>query len=124
MNTNTCTFVQQALAESWDDKLEFLEPYRQTLEQRRANLATWIASEEKLSAVVPKAGFFMFIDISALKMSSNDFCANLLKETGVATTPGLAFGEDWDDHFRLSFAVADKVLLEAQEKISNFIKHL
>lgn len=121
MNTNTCTFIQQALVESWDPNLEFLTPYRKILEKRLENVSNWIKAEPQLSAVFPKAGFFMFVDISALKMSSNEFCAALLRDAGVATTPGLAFGEDWDDHFRLSFAVPDDVLSEALEKISEFV---
>lgn len=120
MNTNTCTFIQQALAESWDPDLAFLDDYRHKLEHRLDLIATWLKGNSTLKAALPKAGFFVFVDVSATGMNSNEFCAGLLRETGVATTPGLAFGEDWDDHFRLSFAVPDEVLSEALEKIASF----
>ncbi|MFK7857912.1 MAG: pyridoxal phosphate-dependent aminotransferase [Granulosicoccus sp.] len=120
MNTNTCTFIQQALAESWDPELAFLDDYRHKLESRLELIATWLQGNVQLKAALPKAGFFVFVDSSALGMNSNEFCAGLLRQTGVATTPGLAFGSDWDDHFRLSFAVPDEVLAEALEKITAF----
>ena len=124
MNTNTCTFIQQALAESWDSELAFLNEYKRTLEARLARISTWLQHNPALSATIPKAGFFMFVNVSSLGLISNAFCSQLLSETGVATTPGLAFGEDWDDHFRLSFAVSDDVLDQALEKISMFVKTL
>jgi aspartate/methionine/tyrosine aminotransferase len=72
--------------------------------------------------VPPTAGFFAFINISALKVDSNTFCGNLVEQTGVATTPGLAFGENWDDHFRLSYAVQEEILQEGLMRIQEFIK--
>ena len=122
MNTNTCTFIQQALAESWDPEVAFLEDYKRTLETRLSRISSWLQNNPSLSATIPQAGFFMFVDVSSLGLDSNAFCAKLLSETGVATTPGLAFGEDWDDHFRLSFAVNDDVLEQALAKISSFVE--
>ena len=124
MNTNTCTFIQQALAESWDPDLAFMGPYLEKLDARLAKVSSWLNANPALSCVLPKAGFFAFVDVSALGMDSNAFCARLLRETGVAATPGLAFGPDWDDHFRLSFAVPDEVLTEAFEKIDQFCESL
>ena len=124
MNTNTCTFIQQALAESWDPQLAFLTDYKHTLEARLSRITCWLHDNPALGAAIPAAGFFMFVDVSSTGLDSNAFCAQLLSETGVATTPGLAFGEDWDDHFRLSFAVKDDVLEQALEKISTFVETL
>jgi aspartate aminotransferase len=118
MNTNTCTFVQQALAESWDPAKDYLGSYNAKLAGRLSRVENWLIGTQGLSAKLPSAGFFAFIDISKLGVASNQFCAQLLESTGVATTPGLAFGNDWDDHFRLSFAVQDEVLDEALVRIA------
>jgi aspartate/methionine/tyrosine aminotransferase len=71
--------------------------------------------------VQPSAGFFAFVDISALQVDSNTFCGDLVEQTGVATTPGVAFGQHWDDHFRLSFAVNEEILQEGLFRIREFI---
>ena len=72
----------------------------------------------------PRAGFFAFIDISATGMDSNMFCSRLIEETGVATTPGLAFGNNWDDHIRLSYAVDDAILAEGLTRLTLFVDSL
>jgi len=70
----------------------------------------------------PLLDFFAFIDIYALKIDSNTFCGGLVEQKGVATTPGLAFGEHWDDHFRLSYAVQEDMLQEGLTRIRDFIR--
>ncbi|MEE9321728.1 MAG: aminotransferase class I/II-fold pyridoxal phosphate-dependent enzyme [Granulosicoccus sp.] len=121
MNTNTCTFVQQALARSWDLECPHIDPYLQQLVARVKLIESWLGKNTAVTARLPKAGFFTFVNISGLGVSSNTFCAELLEKTGVATTPGIAFGQDWDDHFRLSYAVEQSVLEDALERISNHL---
>ena len=66
-----------------------------------------------MKAVKPDAGFFCFADISAAGKDSNSFCADLLQATGIASTPGIAFGPEWDDYVRFSFAVPMATLVRA-----------
>jgi len=120
VNTNTNTFVQRALERAWDIDCPHLPPYLDTLRCRAARVQRWLDAVPQLRGAVPNAGFFAFIDASALGMDSNAFCGALLEERGVATTPGLAFGRDWDDHFRLSFAVDNDTLTQALEEIAAF----
>ncbi len=124
VNTNTNTFVQQALARAWDPACAHLDAYREVLARRAVRLTDWLDGVDGLGGRVPPAGFFAFLDASATGLDSNAFCGRLLEETGVATTPGVAFGRDWDDHFRLSFAVDDAVLDEALERIGGFVEGL
>jgi len=121
MNTNTCTFVQEALTRSWDPDCTHLTDYLRTLSTRVSTVADWVAATPGIQCHLPGAGFFAFVDVSALGKTSNEFCAGLLAETGVATTPGLAFGKDWDDHFRLSFAVPDDTLAKGLTLISEYV---
>ena len=78
----------------------------------------------KVSGVIPEGGFFAFLNIGKTGLDSNSFCARLIEETGVATTPGVAFGEQWDDHIRISFATDDAIVKEGIELIEKFIKNL
>lgn len=121
MNTNTCTFVQEAAARAWDLNCPHLIEYRDVLKRRVEILRQWSEQQSAISCRIPTAGFFGFLSISCLGMNSNDFCAGLLAKTGVATTPGLAFGPEWDDHFRISFAVDDNDLYRGLDLISEHV---
>jgi aspartate aminotransferase len=122
INTNTCTFIQKAILDAFDMDMSFLEQYNQKLAQRAKIVSECFNNLKGTSLSPPTAGFFAFIDISALKIDSNTFCGDLVEQKGVATTPGLAFGEHWDDHFRLSYAVQEDMLQEGLTRIRDFIR--
>ena len=50
-------------------------------------------------------------------MTSKDFCKMVLDKTGVVFTPGVAFGDMSDDHFRFSIVQPEERLNEAFNKI-------
>ncbi len=75
-----------------------------------------------LSAPRPDGAFYVFPDISRFGMSSTAFCERLVREAGVALTPGAAFGAD--GHARLSYCVADEALDEGLDRLARFIHHL
>ncbi len=121
INTNTCTFIQKAVLDAFDVDMSFLKLYNQKLLQRAQMVSDCFNQLNSTRLVPPTAGFFAFVDISALNVDSNAFCGDLVEQTGVATTPGLAFGESWDDHFRLSYAVNENMLQEGLARIHEFI---
>ncbi len=49
--------------------------------------------------------------------SSLDFCARLLRTTGVVATPGVGFGEAGEGWFRLSLTAADRHIDEAAQRL-------
>ncbi|MEN9790659.1 MAG: hypothetical protein RLZZ63_317 [Gemmatimonadota bacterium] len=124
INTNTCTFIQQAMVDAFDADLSYLGSYATTLQRRARRVGEWLTQVPQVSVVAPQAGFFAFVDIGSLGMDSNTFCGRLIEETGVATTPGIAFGAAWDDHVRLSFAVDDAVLDEGMRRLVGFIQRI
>ena len=124
MYTNTCTFVQQAVAEAWEFDCKHLTGYRDVLKARVDQITAWVDSVPELTYIPPKSGFFAFISIKTLGITSNEFCSGLLSDTGVATTPGLAFGTDWDDHFRVSYAVSDADLQKGLKGIADYVVSL
>lgn len=124
INTNTCTFIQLALSESFDLDFNYLNVYNETLKKRLSFILYKFSNLSKVSIVPPQAGFFAFMNISKSGLDSNSFCSLLLEETGVATTPGIAFGKNWDDHVRISFAVDDNLLIEGLDLMTNFINKL
>lgn len=120
INTNTCTFVQVGACSIYKNEPVHIKPYVDELETRINYFDTELNKLPYITGVKPKAGFFYFIDISAVGVDSNTFCADLLKKTGIASTPGVAFGPEWDDHVRFSIAVPMSTLERAVELMKGY----
>ena len=74
--------------------------------------------------VDPHGAFYFFfrVDGTAPGMGSMEFCTRLMQEEGVALVPGSAFGDDrWA---RLSYAVADRDIDEALDRLFRFLDRL
>jgi aspartate aminotransferase len=123
-NTNTCTFIQQGLAQAGKLDESYLKTYRAALSDRCSYVMKWAESNDRIRLRAPDAGFFAFFDISNLNMSSNDFCGAAIEKAGVAMTPGIAFGKSWDTHVRLSFAVPQDTLERGLGLLSEFIEEI
>lgn len=124
INTNTCTFIQQAVAQVFDIEYSYLTEYNMRLLKRAERISQMISGLRKVSLVPPDAGFFAFMNIEGTKIDSNTFCSRLIEETGVATTPGIAFGTSWDDHIRISFATSEENLEKGMSLICHFIQSI
>ena len=72
-----------------------------------------------------QGAFYLFANISQYSENSTDFAAQLLKEQGVATTPGVDFDPiDGHRYLRLSFAGSSADMFEAVRRINSFITSL
>lgn len=63
--------------------------------------------------------FYIFLDVSDVKVDVMDFCLYLLFKYGIATVPGSAYGRSTDKFIRIGIGV------ESEERISyalNIIK--
>ncbi|MBP6547051.1 MAG: aminotransferase class I/II-fold pyridoxal phosphate-dependent enzyme [Phenylobacterium sp.] len=89
-----------------------------------ANVEVYRANRDLLLAALPRLGltqiappdgaFYIYADIGHLTQDSLGFCKDLLRDTGVATAPGLDFDPVEGGHFiRLSFAVSTPQIEEA-----------
>lgn len=120
INTNTCTFVQVGACSIYENEPVHIAPYVTELEKRIEYFDTELNKLPYINAVRPKAGFFYFVDISAIGVDSNTFCADLLKKTGIASTPGVAFGPEWDSYVRFSIAVPMATLERAVGLLNDY----
>ena len=123
INTNTTTILQQAIDQAWPLPVGHLPSYNEKLRKRAELFKEFLSAHPQLKGSIPKGGFFVFLNISSTNLDSNTFSSQLVDKTGVATTPGIAFGKDWDDHIRLSLAVDENVLKEAFCRIHNYIEN-
>ena len=72
----------------------------------------------------PEGAFYVYPNLTAFGMPSEDFCAQLLRETHVAIVPGTAFGECGEGFARISYAYSVKHIKTALERIEKFTSKL
>ena len=120
INTNTCTFIQVGACSIYRNDPVHIRPYVEELENRIRYFDSELNKLNYIAGIKPKAGFFYFVDISATGVDSNTFCADLLKKTGIASTPGIAFGPEWDGYVRFSIAVPMATLERAVRLLNDY----
>ena len=74
-----------------------------------------------LSCFEPKGAFYAFPSIKSTGMSSQDFCAQLLREEKVAVVPGDAFGQCGEGYIRCSYAASVEQITEALVRMEKFM---
>ncbi len=79
-----------------------------------------------LTSIAPPDGaFYIYADIGHLTDNSLEFCQTLLRETGVATAPGLDFDPVEGHHFiRFSFAVSTAEVEDAIKRLTTWFAKL
>lgn len=121
-NTNVATFIQKGACSIYENEWTHIADYTEELKERMNYFHEHINACEKLSGILPKGGFFYMVNIEETGLTSNEFCAQLVLETGIATTPGIAFGKHWDNYVRFSLAVPLKQIKEGVRLLEEFMK--
>ncbi|KCZ89455.1 class I and II aminotransferase [Hyphomonas johnsonii MHS-2] len=102
------------------DELEgHVETYRRNRELMLAALPA--LGLERIAP--PDGAFYIYADISRFTDDSLEFCMQLLKDTGVATAPGVDFDPvNGHTHMRFSFAVSTPEVEDALARIAPWFK--
>ncbi len=122
--TTTCpaSFVQKAgiaaLKGPQDDVRKMVKEY----DRRRKYIVKTLNEMSGVYCAMPKGAFYVFPTLSGLKMSSFEISMKLLEEEGVCSIPGNVFGECGEGHIRLSYSANFETLVEAMERIKNFVE--
>ena len=74
-----------------------------------------------LTCFEPLGAFYVFPDITATGLSSEEFAEELLKEEKIAVVPGNAFGPAGEGHIRCSYAYSTEQLQEALSRMARFV---
>lgn len=81
-------------------------------------------NEIGLTCFDPQGAFYVFPSIKSTGLTSQQFCEELLYKHNVAVVPGDAFGASGEGYIRISYAYSLKHLMEAVERISEFLDEL
>lgn len=92
--------------------------------KRRREIISKYLTTIGLKFAKPMGAFYFFPSIKGLGIDSNSFSMRLLKSYKVATIPGSSFGKGGESHIRISYALEERLLEEAMERLYSFIKSL
>lgn len=112
-----------SLKQGREDGYKDVERMRESYDRRR-RLMHQAFLDMGLTCFVPKGAFYTFPSIKRTKLSSEAFCDRLLMEKQVVCVPGSAFGQSGEGNIRCCYATATDKLLEAFNRIEDFIKSL
>lgn len=88
---------------------------------RRRRIMVHGLREMGLTCFEPLGAFYVFPDITATGLSSEEFAEELLKEEKIAVVPGNAFGPAGEGHIRCSYAYSTEQLKEALTRMTRFV---
>ena len=117
------SIIQTALG-GYQSVNEYIVPGGRVYEQREF-IYKAVNDIPGLSAVKPKAAFYIFPKIDVKKFNILDdqqFALDFLREKRVLFVPGSGFNWKHPDHFRLVYLPRTEVLSEAMDKMADFLK--
>jgi len=124
INTNTPVFTQYAAIEGLKNNSETLINFKKDLKFRAQYVYDKINSAKNVSIVRSTGGIFGFMNISKTGMNSDKFCVEFLKAQKVAILAGNAFGDNFDDHCRISLVNTNELIIEGVDRLLEFVNQL
>ena len=112
---------QMAACEALHSGSNSVEEMKREYHRRRDFVITRL-NEIGLDCIKPQGAFYVFPSIKKTGLSCLEFANKLLKRKKVAVVPGTAFGENYHDYIRISYASSLDDLKQAFERIESFIK--
>ena len=94
------------------------------LKRRRDAIVSGLNAIEGITCKNPLGAFYVFPNVTAMPMSSDEFAEHLLQEHAVATLSGTAFGEYGDGYLRLSYAGSMESIQEGLARIAKAVAKL
>lgn len=122
-NVPAQSIVQTALG-GYQSVNEYIQPGGRVYEQREF-IYKAIMDIPGLSAVKPKAAFYIFPKIDTEKFHIEDdeqFALDFLHEKQVLIVPGKGFNWDKPDHFRIVYLPNVMQLEKASRKLADFLR--
>ena len=122
-NSVSCTasFSQMAAISALDAPQDSVTEMVAEFKARRDLIVSGLNSIKGISCIMPKGAFYVFPNIRATGMASQEFADRMLEEAGVALLSGTSFGEYGEGYVRLSFANSQENIKRAVDRIEKFL---
>ncbi len=112
---------QMAAAEALHSGRRSVEEMKREYKRRREFIVEGL-NRMGLTCPEPQGAFYAFACVKNTGLSGMDFARKLLKKQKVAVVPGTAFGKEYNDYIRISYASSYEDLKEALARIGSFLK--
>ena len=124
-NVAACANVpaQYALIAAYSEQDMKTKLFCDEFQKRRDILCNALKDINGINFRIPEGAFYLFVDISELRMTSEEFAYGLLTEEHVAVVPGKAYGDGYDGYIRIAFTKDTDSLINAAERIKDFINN-
>jgi aspartate/methionine/tyrosine aminotransferase len=126
VNSTSCnaSMTQWAALEALKGPQDAVSEMVAAFKERLGYIVGALNSIDGITCVKPSGAFYAFPNISSFGLSSDEFGNRLLREAGVAASPGVGFGEFGEGFIRMSCANSMENLKIAVERIDKFAKTL
>jgi aspartate/methionine/tyrosine aminotransferase len=121
ITSNAAAMVQQAGIAALRDGEPYIRDLREHYRARRGQVKAALREVPGVRLCEPAGAFYAFFSIDGLT-DSTAFTSRLVRETGLALTPGLAFGEAGEGCIRLCFAASEQTVTEALRRLREFMQ--
>ncbi|HPS47992.1 MAG TPA: pyridoxal phosphate-dependent aminotransferase [Flexilinea sp.] len=89
--------------------------------KERCNIMATALTEMGFSFIPPRAGFYIFTDVTSLGMTPEEFCMQLLMQAKVLIFPGSLFLDPTGRYVRISLLSPTERIIAAAERMKNFV---
>jgi aspartate/methionine/tyrosine aminotransferase len=120
ITSNPAAMVQQAGIVALRDGESYVAELRQHYARRRAQVRDALRAIPRIELAEPEGAFYAFFRIEGLT-DSTAFTSRLVRETGLALTPGVAFGDGGEGYVRMCFAASEETVTQALERFTKFM---
>lgn len=93
-------------------------------DRRRRLVHKRLNQMHNIRCALPKGAFYVFPNIKGLGRTSEEAVEYLMKESGVITVPGSAFGRHGEGYIRISYAASYEQLEEAMNRMENALRKI
>ena len=124
--TSSCVpaFIQRAGITAMKKAVPDVQRMVSKYKERREFLVQGLNEIPGIHCEMPEGAFYVFPNISELRLSSKKFAEKLLKKYHVAVCPGSDFGNAGEGFVRLCYATSMDEIQIGLEKISRFVASL
>jgi len=119
MDTSTFGPIYSAGVKALTAEQDWLEERNLVYKQRRDLVVEGLRSAG-FTLETPRAAIYVWARLPGGETDSVAFCARLLEETGISTTPGIVYGAHGEGYLRVSLGTATGRIAEAMERLSNW----
>jgi len=118
------TIAQKAAGAAAIGPQQCVDDMLKTFRKRRDLITKGLNDIEGVEMQPPGGAFYAFPDVSAFDLPSYDLVHKIIKETGVVTVHGTAFGKYGEGFIRLCYAVSTERINEALSILDGYLPKL